>query len=137
MSTQGKYHNGDDRGSVASPRTMLVSIIKETGPKIGTLPRSGEGMGLASVAVRSLAALLLLLGLSFAWACSAVGVAAHDPYPVSHCDWRTGSGCPSPPTHCSLRGPAQDPACTPGALNTTRSKLGTSERSGSASSRTE
>ena len=38
---------------------------------------------------------------------------------VSHCEWQTGSGCPAVPSagRCHLRGPLQDPACTPGALN--------------------
>lgn len=42
---------------------------------------------------------------------------SHRPYVVSHCEWRTGAGCPPPPAHCRLHGPAQDPSCTPGALN--------------------
>jgi hypothetical protein len=41
----------------------------------------------------------------------------HGPYPFSHCDWQTGTACPTPPRRCSLNGPAQDRGCTPGALN--------------------
>lgn len=63
------------------------------------------------------ATLLLLCGLLLAWAAVAAGLPAHGPYPVSHCAWRSGSGCPAPPRHCHLRGAAQDPRCTPGALN--------------------
>jgi hypothetical protein len=62
-------------------------------------------------------ALVLLFGLYLACACSAVGVPAHGPYLISHCEWRSGSGCPAPPSHCRLNGAAQDRSCTPGALN--------------------
>jgi hypothetical protein len=47
----------------------------------------------------------------------AAGLPARGPFPLSHCEWRSGAGCPAPPRHCHLQGPAQDPSCTPGALN--------------------
>jgi hypothetical protein len=44
---------------------------------------------------------------------------AASPFPVSHCDYHSGKGCPPvpKPRACHLAGKAQDPDCTPGALN--------------------
>jgi hypothetical protein len=67
--------------------------------------------------VRRLLLLISLLSLALWWAATAAAGPSRGPFALSHCDWRTGSGCPPVPTHCSLRGPAQDPICTPGALN--------------------
>ena len=65
--------------------------------------------------------LLLVLGLSLSLLVSLVSLGSGDPpgrtFAVSHCNWQTGTGCPAPPTRCSLFGGAQDPSCTPGALN--------------------
>jgi hypothetical protein len=67
-------------------------------------------------AMRLLLPCLALLSLFTTFGVSA-GASPRGPYVVSHCDWHTGKGCPAPPKACTLRGPAQDRRCTPGALN--------------------
>ena len=46
-------------------------------------------------------------------------VRTRDGIPVSHCNYRTGSGCPALPAagSCTVRGSLEDRSCTPGALN--------------------
>lgn len=63
------------------------------------------------------AALIALLAFTGLWVSGAPAGTTRGPYVVSRCDWRTGEACPGLRTHCQLRGPAQDPRCTPGALN--------------------
>jgi hypothetical protein len=60
-------------------------------------------------------------GLALTAAATAFGgvTTARGQFKVSHCDYHTGKGCPAVPAanSCQLRGEAQDPGCTPGALN--------------------
>lgn len=66
---------------------------------------------------RSRSTLAGILVVTLAAAALAFAATGRGPYVVSHCNWRTGSGCPAVPSHCHLRGAAQDGGCTPGALN--------------------
>jgi hypothetical protein len=47
------------------------------------------------------------------------GIAPVPRFAVSHCDYKTGQGCPEPPAagSCHFAGILQDRSCTPGALN--------------------
>lgn len=64
---------------------------------------------------------LTAAGLALSAVATAFGEAttARSHFKVSHCDYRTGKGCPAvpAPNNCHLAGDAQDPGCTPGALN--------------------
>jgi hypothetical protein len=65
------------------------------------------------------AAALIAILLAVAFAKPAPGQGAMDRFTVSHCNYKSGQGCPTPPRPgaCHFRDGAQDQQCTPGVLN--------------------